>query len=73
MDTKIKIQEVDISNDDQMKITWLGDYWLEKQITKFFDLLKEYQDVFSQNYKDWKVLIKEKEEMKINLILGANQ
>lgn len=47
MDVEIKIREANISNYDRLEIAWLGDYWSEKQITKFVDLLKEYQDVFT--------------------------
>jgi hypothetical protein len=34
------------------------------------DLLREYQDVFSQDYKYLKGLVQEMEEMKIELIHG---
>ena len=33
LDTKVKIKEVDISNDDRPKIAKIGDYWTEAQTT----------------------------------------
>jgi hypothetical protein len=50
----------------------IGDYWSDKQTTKIVDLLREYQDVFSRDYKDLKGLVQDMGEMKINLIPGAN-
>ena len=40
MDAKVKIKEVDISNDDRHKIAKIGDYWNEEQTTEIFKLLK---------------------------------
>ena len=45
----------------------IGDYWSEEQTTDIVDLLKEFQDVFSQEYKDLKWLVKEMGEMKIDI------
>jgi hypothetical protein len=47
-----------------------GYYWIEKKTTNIVDLLKEYQDVFSWDYKDINGLVEETREMKIELIPG---
>ena len=57
MDSKVKLKEIDISNDDKPKMEKLGDYWNEEQTTEIFNLLKEFQDVFSRDYKDLKGLV----------------
>ena len=50
MNAEIKTVEVHISNDGRPKI---GDYWSEKHTREIIDLLlKEYQDVFTRDYKD---------------------
>ena len=53
LDAKVKIKEVNISNDDRPKIAKIGDYWTEAQTTEIVNLLKEFQDVF-RDYKDIK-------------------
>jgi hypothetical protein len=40
-------------------MAWIGDYWIDKQTTKIIDLLREYQYVFSHDYKYIKGLLKE--------------
>ena len=67
LDVKVKIKEVDISNDDRPKIAKIGDYWTEAQTTKIVNLLKEFQDVFDRDYKDLKGLVHEMGEMKIEI------
>ena len=42
-----------------------GDYWSEEQTTEIVNLLKEFQYVFVQEYKDLKGLVAEMGEMKI--------
>jgi hypothetical protein len=54
MNVEIKTKEFNISNDDRPKMARVGDYWSEKKTTDIVDLLREYQDVFSQDYKDLK-------------------
>ena len=49
----------------------VGDYWSDKETTDIISLLKEYQDVFTRDYKDVKGLVEEMDEMKIELIPGA--
>ena len=44
----------------------IGDYWREEQTTEIVNLLKEFQDVFSRDYKDLKCLVHEMGEMKID-------
>ena len=44
----------------------IGDYWSEEKTTEIVNLLKEFQDVFSRDYKDLKGLVHEMGEMKIN-------
>jgi ribosomal protein S17E len=70
MNVEIKTKEFDISNDDQPKMARVGDYWSKKKTTDIVDLLKEYQDVFSRDYKYLKGLVEEMGEMKIKLIPG---
>ena len=65
LDNKIKTKEFDISNDDRPKMEKIGDYWSEEQTTEIVKLLKEFQDVFSRDYKDLKGLVHEMGEMKI--------
>jgi hypothetical protein len=65
MDTEIKTKEVDISIDDQPKLAKIGDYWTEEKTTKIINLLKEYQDAFSRDYKYLKCLVQEIGEKKI--------
>ena len=59
MDAKIKIKEVNISNEGQPKIARIGDYCSNQQTIEIVDLLKEYQDVFARDYKDIKGLVEE--------------
>ena len=51
LDAKFKTKEFDISNDDRPKMAKIGDYWREEQTTEIVNLLKEFQDVFDQDYK----------------------
>ena len=67
----MKTTEFDISNDDQPKIEKIGDYWSEEQTTKIVNLLKEFQDVFTRDYKDLKGLVHEMDKMKIEIKLDA--
>ena len=67
LDAKIKTREVNISNDYRPKIAKFGDYWSKAQTTEITNLLKEFQDVFSRDYKDLKVLVHEMGEMKIDI------
>ena len=68
---RLKTKEFDISNDDRPKMEKIGDYWSEEQATKIVNLLKEFQDVLSRNYKYIKGLFHEMGEMKIE-ITGAS-
>jgi hypothetical protein len=49
----------------------IGGYCTNKQIVDIINLLKEYHEIFSRDYKDLKGLVEEMGEMKIKLILGA--
>ena len=49
----------------------IGDYWSEEQTTEIVNLLKEFQDIFSQYYKDLKGLVHEMGEMKIDTKLDV--
>ena len=51
MDVKVKTKEIDISNDNRLKMENIGYYWSEEQTTKIVDLSKEFQDLFAQDYK----------------------
>ena len=42
MEVKVKTKEVDISNDDWLKMARLGDYWDDEQTTEIINLLKEF-------------------------------
>ena len=44
-----------------------GDYWSEEQTTEIVNLLEEFQDVFTRDYKDLKGLVHEMDEMKIDI------
>ena len=50
-----------------MKMARIGDYWSEEKTTEIVDFLKEFQDFFSQDYKDLKGLVNEMGEMKIEI------
>ena len=52
-------------------MTKIGDYWSEEQTTEIVYLLKEFQDVFTWDYKDLKGLVAEMGEMKIDTKLDA--
>ena len=67
LDTKVKIKEVNISNDDRPKIAKIEDYWTEAQTTEIVNPLKEFEDVFARDYKDLKGLVHEMGEMKIDI------
>ena len=67
LDAKVKTREFDTSNDHRPKIEKIGDYWSEPQTTEITNLLKEFQDVFSRDYKDLKGLVHEMGEMKIDI------
>ena len=71
MNAEIKTVEVHISNDGRPKMAKIGDYWSEKHTREIIDLLKEYQDVFTRDYKDFKGIVEEMGEIKIYLIPGA--
>ena len=71
MDVKVKTKEVNISNDDQPKMARIGDYWDDDKMAEIVNLLKEFQDVFSQDYKELKGLVQEMGEMKIDIKLDA--
>ena len=49
------------------KMARIGDYWSEEQTTEIIKLVKEFQDVFAQDYKDLKGLVKEMGEMMIDI------
>ena len=40
MDAEIKTMEADISNDDQPKMTRIGDYWNDEKTIEIVNLLK---------------------------------
>ena len=40
METKVKMKEVDISNDDRPKMERVGNYWNEELTAKIVNLLK---------------------------------
>ena len=42
LDSKVKIREFDISNDDRPKMAKIGDYWSEAHTTEIVNLLKEF-------------------------------
>ena len=67
LDAKVKTREFDISNNDRTKMANIGDYWSEEQTIEIVNLLKDFQDVFSRDYKDLKGLVHEMGEMKINI------
>ena len=67
MDAKVKTKEIDISNDNRPKMAKIGDYWSEEQTTEIVNLLKEFQDVFAQDYKDLKGLVVEMGEMNMDI------
>ena len=67
LDAKVKTREFDISSDDQPKMEKIGDYQSEEQTTEIVNLLKEFQDVFSRDYKYLKGLVHEMGEMKIDI------
>jgi len=46
------------------------DYWSNKKIACIANLLHEYQDVFSRDYKDLKGLVKDIGDIKIDLVPG---
>jgi hypothetical protein len=71
MDAEIKTKEFDISIDGRPKMARVGDYWSDKKTMEIVDLLKEYQDVFTHDYKYLKGLVQEMGEMKIELLPGA--
>ena len=64
MDAKNKIEEVDTSNDDRLKMEKIKYYWTEQQTIDINNLLKEYQDAFSRDYNNIKALVQEMGEMR---------
>ena len=71
MDAKIKIKEVDISNDDRPTMENIREYWTKQQTTDITSLLKEYKYMFARDYKYLKGLVKEIGEMKIDINSNA--
>ena len=67
MDAKVKMKEVNISNDDRPKIVKIGDYQNEEQMVEIVNLLKGFQNVFARDYKYLKGLVQGMGEMKINI------
>ena len=59
MDTKVKTKEFDISNDEQPKMEKIGDYCSKEKTIKIVNLLKEFQDVFTRDYKYLKGVVHE--------------
>ena len=47
METIFKTIDIDISNDNRLKMARIDDYWSKEKIIEIVDLLKEFQDVFS--------------------------
>ena len=71
MDAKVKTKEVDISNENKQKMVRIGECQRKEQEAKIVNLLKEFQDVFSQDYKYLKGLVQEMGEMKIDIKRNA--
>ena len=64
---KSENKESDISNEVRPKMAKIGNYWSEEQTTEIVNLLKEFQDVFTRDYKYLKGLVHEMGEMKIDI------
>ena len=71
MDAKIKVKEYNIGTEAQPKMAKIGDYWSEHNTTRIVNLLNEYQDVFTREYKYLKGLFDEMGEMKIRIFPEA--
>ena len=48
-------------------MAWIGDYWDNEKTTEIVNILKEFQDFFSRDYKDLKGLVQDMGEMKIDI------
>ena len=63
----LKIKKVNIGSEDNPKFANIGDYWDEKTVAKITDLLHEFQDLFSMNFREMKGIKRYLGEMKILL------
>ena len=54
---EIKLQQVSIGSDTDPNMKNIGDYWDSSQLSNFFVLLQEYQDVFAKDFKEMKVIV----------------
>lgn len=72
MDSQIRTKEVDISTNNHPNLAKIGDYQPAEKTTKIVNLLKQYEDFFSRDYKYLKGRVHEMGEMKIQLLLDEN-
>ena len=69
----LKIKKVNIGSEDSPKFANIGDYWDEETVAKITDLLHEFQDLFSTNFREMKGIVGDLAEMKIPLKPDARQ
>lgn len=63
----LKIKKVNISLGEEPKEAIIGDYWLEKEVSKIIDLLCKFEDLFPRGYRELKGVHHSLGEMKIKL------
>jgi hypothetical protein len=66
-DAPIKVKKVNIGENDNPKITSIGDYWDEKIVEIIMELLHEYNDLFPTTFTDMKGIAWDIGAMKIPL------
>ncbi|KAH9288922.1 hypothetical protein KI387_033039, partial [Taxus chinensis] len=68
----LKTNRVNIGIETKPKEAIIGDYWLEKEVSKVIDLLHEFQDLFPHRYHKFKGVHHSLGDMKIKLKEGAH-
>ncbi|KAH9290065.1 hypothetical protein KI387_034182, partial [Taxus chinensis] len=63
----IKTKRVNIGIDTEPKESIIRDYWLDSELEKIIELLRDYQDLFPRGYHELKGMHESLGEMKIKL------
>ncbi|KAH9303063.1 hypothetical protein KI387_014646, partial [Taxus chinensis] len=50
----LKTKKVNIGSGEEPKEAIIGDYWMEKEVSKIIDLLREFEDLFPRGYHELK-------------------
>lgn len=60
----MKTKKVNIGTDVEPKEATIGDYWIDSEVEKIIDLLRDFQDLFPRGYHELK---------RIALLIGKDE